>query len=407
MARKSPRCSKFWLAGLGSLLSFATLAQNQPAYVIATIAGSGPANVAQGGYGGDGGPATKALLNLPTSVALGPADDLYFCDWNARIRRIDLRTGIVSNFAGTGVWGFAGDGGPASNALLGGPGDLAVDSAGNVYFADPYNARVRRIAAGTGIITTVAGNGAQFDLGKSGPAIDVAMGLPSGIAVDSAGNVYVSNGADRVRKIDMRTGISTVVAGAGGSVYSGDGGPATRAQLDQPSGLAVDGEDNLYIAARGEHRIRKVTASTGIITTIAGVSFGTNTGPPMGIIVYQGGFSGDGGLAVNATLNDPDGLAVDSTGNVYISDTMNYRVRRINASNGVIETIAGTGTRGFSGDGGSALNAEITTPAGSAVDALGRVFFADLFNQRIRLLSPPHPLLTPALIPNRRLRTGR
>jgi NHL repeat len=386
----SRQSSKTALLVLSLLSAASVLAQNKVDYLITTIAGSGPANVAWGGYGGDGGPAVKAVLNLPTSVALGRGNDLYFCDWNARIRKIDLRTGVVTNFAGTGVPGFTGDGGPAVTAQLGGPGDLAVDNAGNVYFADPYNARVRRISAATGVITTVAGNGSNSDNGKSGPAVTVGIGVLSGIAVDVAGNVYVSNGADRVHKISVSTGIITTVAGAGGSYYSGDHGPAALAQLDQPSGLAVDVAGNLYIADRGDHRIRKVTASTGIITTIAGASFGTNSGP-FGFAVYQGGFSGDGGPATSAILNDPDGLAVDSGGNVYISDTMNYRIRRINAANGVIQTIAGTGVRGFGGDGGPALQAEITTPAGLIVDAMGRIYFGDLFNQRIRVLSPAQP----------------
>jgi streptogramin lyase len=277
-----------------------------------------------------------------------------------------------------------------------------MDGAGNLYFADPYNFRVRKISAAAGIITTIASNGSEFDLGQSGPALSVSIGIPSGIAVDAAGNVYVSNGGDRVRKLDASTGIITVFAGAGGSQSSGDGGPAVRAQLDQPSGLAVDAEGNVYIAARGEHRIRKVSAATGIITTIAGASFGTNSNF-MGIWDYQGGFSGDGGQATSAILNDPDGLAVDSAGNVYISDTMNFRIRRVDAASGVINTVAGTGVRGFSGDGGRALDAEITTPAGLIADTVGRIYFADLFNQRIRVLSPLQQVALPAIRERRRL----
>ncbi len=379
------------LSLLGLLLTASAPAQNAPGYVIATVAGSGPGNLPKGGYGGDGGPAGRAVLNDPTSVAIGPAGELYFCDWNARIRKVDFRTGLVTTIAGTGVWGYGGDGGPAIHALLGGPGTVAVDDAGNIYFADPYNHRVRRVSAATGIIATVAGIGSEIDRGESGPATRIGIGIPSGIAVDAAGNIYVSNGGDRVRKVEASNGNAVTVAGAGGSYSSGDGGPAALAQVDQPSGLAVDAEGNLYIAARGEHRIRKVDAKTGVITTIAGSSTGSNANFA-GFMVYQGGFSGDGGPATRALLNDPEGVAVDDAGNIYISDTMNYRIRRIDAKTGVIHTIGGTGVRGLSGDGGPALSAEITTPGGLVADPAGRVFFADLFNQRIRILSPLQPL---------------
>ena len=336
-------------------------AQSVPEYLITTVAGVDPGNVSQGALA-DGIPAVNALLNWPTSVALSPTGDLYFCDWSARIRKVDARTGIITTIAGTGVRGFAGDGGPASSALLGGPGDIATDSAGNIYFSDPYNHRVRRISAATGIITTIAGNGLLFDPPtyeppdnlpvvagngllsgppQSGPpnnlplvAVNVAIGDPSGLAPDNKGGLYIANGGDRVWKVDLGTGILTVAAGAGGSSHSGDYGPAVLAQIDQPEGVALDAAGNLYIAARGEHRIRKVDAMTGIITTIAGTSFGTDSGI-MGIVVYQGGFSGDGGPATSAILNDPSFVSVDAAGNVYISDTMNYRIRRIDAATGM------------------------------------------------------------------------
>ena len=185
----------------------------------------------------------------------------------------------------------------------------------------------------------------------------------------------------------MESGQITTFAGAGGSKSSGDGGPAALAQLSQPEGLAVDLEGNVYIAARGEHRVRKVNAASGIITTIAGASAGSDSGI-MGITVYQSGFSGDGGPAIDALLNDPEDVSVDEAGNVYISDTLNHRIRRVDVATGVIHTVAGTGVRGFSGDGGAAVNAELTDAAGLTVDPEGRVYFADLFNQRIRILVP-------------------
>ena len=376
-------------------------AQSSPAYLITTVAGSGPSDAPRGGFAGDGGLAANAVLDLPTSVAVGPTGDIYFSDWTARIRKIDFLTGVITTIAGTGVRGFAGDGGPASSALLGGPGNIATDGAGNIYFSDPYNHRVRRISAASGIITTIAGNGLVFDPPKKGPAddaplaINVAVGDPSGLAADNKGGLYIANGSDRVLKVDLHSGVLTTAAGAGGSRYTGDYGPAVLAQIDQPSGVALDAAGNLYIAARGEHRIRRVDAATGIITTVAGTSFGTDSGL-MGIVVYHGGFGGDGGPATSAILNDPLDVSIDGSGNIYISDTMNYRIRRIDVATGIIHTIAGTGIRGFSGDGGSAAGAQITTPAGLAVDFAGRVYFADESNQRVRALFPrqPSPRLT-------------
>jgi len=357
-----------------------------PVYFIGTVAGSGPDNSQTGGYAGDGGPAGKALLNLPTSVGLDGEGNLYFCDWNARIRKVDARTGVVKTIAGIGQPGFSGDGGPAINAQLGGPGNILVDSAGDIYFADVYNHRIRHISAATHEIKTIAGNGSQMESPDGLLAVDTGISLGSGMAVDRAGNLYFPNGSDRVRRVSARTGIVSTIAGAGGSRYSGDGGPATQAQLDQPSSVAIDARGDIYIAARGEHRIRKVDAETGIITTVAGSS--PENASLMGIGVYQGGFAGDGGPATQALLNDPEDITLDRAGNLYISDVFNYRIRRVDAHTGRIETIAGTGVRAFSGDGGLATKAEMTTPSGLVADFAGRIFFGDLFNQRIRVLVP-------------------
>jgi sugar lactone lactonase YvrE len=375
------------------------VAQSNPPYIIATVAGSGPSNVSNGGYDGDSGAATRALLNSPASVALDRAGNLYVCDFNVRIRKVAARTGIITTVAGTGTRGYSGDGGPATSAQLGGPGDIAVDAAGNIYFGDGSNHRVRRISADTGIITTVAGNGSADkgsyrtiagkvfveNGGDGGLAINVGIGIPSGLAIDALGSLYFTNGGDRVRKVAARTGIITTVAGAGGSLYSGDGGPAVLAQLDQPSKVAFDVEGNMYVAARGEHRIRRVSAKTGIITTVAGASPGTES-PFLGSISYRAGFSGDGGPATEALLNDPVSVALDKAGNLYISDTLNFRIRRVDARTGIIETIAGTGVRGYGGDGGPASGALITTPSGIAVDNTGQVYFGDQGNHRIRVL---------------------
>ena len=393
--RRTSKCSLVFFSSIlamrapGAQIPSPGPAPSTPFYVIDTVAGSGASNVESGGYGGDGGSATSAFINSPTSVGLDGEDNLFFCDWNARIRKVAAGTGIITTVAGDGTVGYSGDGGPAASAQLGGPGSLAVDASGNIYFADVYNHRVRQVSADTGTITTVAGNGSELDSGDGGLATNAGISFPSGIAVDKLGNLYFTNGADRVRKVEAATGIITTIAGAGGSHHSGDGGPAVLAQLDQPSTVAIDGEGNIYIAARGENRIRKVNAATGVITTVAGASAGADSGI-MSIWVYQGGFGGDGGPATDALLDDPECIALDKAGNLYISDVFNYRVRRVDAITGYITTIAGTGVRGFSGDGGLALRAEITTPSGIVVDSAGRIYFGDLFNQRIRVLHPVH-----------------
>lgn len=392
MLHATARCLLACLPALAipSLVLFAPsqgLAQNSQLYSITTVAGSSSNGGMSWGYAGDGGPATSALLNLPAGVALDGAGNLYICDWNATIRKVDAQTGIITTVAGTGTAGYAGDGGLAITALLGGPGSIAADPAGNIYFADGRNYRLRRVSADTGTITTVAGTGSVFETGDGGLAVDAGIGYVDAVALDRAGNIYITNGSDRVRKIAAGTGIITTVAGGHGSRHSGDGGPATLAQLSQPSGLGFDAQGNLYIAARGEQCIRKVSAVTGIISTIAGVAEGSDSGI-FGIIVYQGDFDGDGGPATSARLNDPESIAVDAGGNIYISDVMNYRIRRIDAATGIISTIAGTGVAGYGGDGGPALAAQISTPSGIAINNDGWVYFGDQSNQIIRVLKP-------------------
>jgi hypothetical protein len=325
-------------------------------------------------------------LDQPTDVKADWAGNLYFCDWSGRIFRLTAVTGKVAVVAGTGTPGFSGDGGPAIDAQLGGPGSLVLDAAGDIYFADPYNYRVRKITRATGIIETVAGNGTISNSGDNGPALEAGIGMVSGVAVDGLGNLYFTDGGSVVRKVTAGSGIITTCAGTGTTGHSGDGGPAVAAEIDQPNGLALDLQGNLYIAARGEHRIRKVNARTGVITTIAGDSVGQPS-PFFGIVIFQGGFSGDGGPATSALLNDPENVAVDAVGDVYISDTMNSRIRKVDAKTGVIDTIAGTGVDGYTGDVGPALDAEMSYPAGIAIDPWG-IYFADLDNGAIRALLP-------------------
>ena len=328
---------------------------------ITTIAGTGEL-----GFSGDGGPAVEAELHGPAGVAVDSAGNLYIADTgNQRIRKVDS-TGTITTIAGTGEFGFSGDGGPAVEAELRNPYGVAVDSAGNVYIADPRNRRIRKIDS-TGTITTIAGTGEFGFSGDGGPAAAARLDFPYGVAVDSAGNVYIADtGNQRIRKIDS-TGTITTIAGSGEFGFSGDGGPAVEAEFRNPYGVAVDSAGNLYIADTSNRRIRKID-STGTITTIAGTG--------------EYGFSGDGGPAVEAELSQPRGVAVDSAGNVYIADVNDHRIHKID-STGTITTIAGTGF-GFGGDGGPAAEAEFRRPDGVAVDSAGNLYIADSSDHRIR-----------------------
>ena len=335
--------------------------------IITTAAGDGGA-----GYSGDGGPATSAQLNSPWGVAVDAAGNLYIADTdNNRVRKV-AANGTISTVAGIGTFGYSGDGGPATNAQLSWPRGVAVDAAGNLYIVDHENNRIRKVAAATGIITTVAGNGTADYSGDGGPATSAELAFPESVTVDASGNLYIASMFSAVvRKVTAATGIITTVAGTGrswSSGYSGDGGPAVNAQLNGPDGVALDASGNLYIADSGNNVIRKVAATTGIITTVAGN--GT-------------GYWGDGGPATTAGLNSPWGLALDAAGNLYIADTYNNRIRKVTAS-GNITTVAGNGTGGYSGDGGPATSASFWRPRGVAVSVGGDLYIADGANNRIR-----------------------
>ena len=288
--------------------------------IITTVAGNG-----EWGYGGNGGPATDAILYNPSGVATDSAGNLYIADTdNNRIRKVDVN-GTITKVAGDSPiqvyssGGFGGDGGPATNALLNHPGGIAFDSAGNLYIADSENNRIRKVDV-NGVITTVAGGGTS-GLGDGGPATKAELFIPSDVALDAAGNLYIADSYNggRIRRVDV-SGVITTVAG-GGTSGLGDGGPATNAGLG-PAGVALDAAGNLYIADLGNDRIRKVDVA-GIITTIAG----------NGTL----GFSGDGGPAISAELNLPFGVATDAAGNVYIADAGNNVIRRVQAD-GTIRT---------------------------------------------------------------------
>ena len=383
--------------------------------VISTVAGSG-----NFGYSGDGGPATTAQLASPVGVAADGSGNLLIADWaNNRIRKVTAG-GIITTVAGNGGFGFLGDGGPATSALLNTPFGMALDSEGNLLIADSSNGRVRKVTP-AGVITTIAGNGAQgTSSGDGGPATSARMYYPGSVAVSADGSVYIADCNNRIRKVSTDgiittfassswqlcilpyydyydltigglafdtqgnlfvaappsnliykvtpSGVISVVAGTGTFGFSGDGGPATAARLSQPLGIALDFSDNLYIADSNNNRIRKVTPD-GVITTVVGV----------GTV----GFDGDGGVATSAKLYYPTSVAVDTAGSLFIADGLNYRVRKV-ASNGLITTVAGDGAYGSRGDGGPPTFAELGYPTTIAVNAAGNLFIADSTNHRIR-----------------------
>ncbi|MEZ4369008.1 MAG: hypothetical protein R2939_22415 [Kofleriaceae bacterium] len=335
--------------------------------VVTTVAGTGVF-----GFSGDGGAATSAQLKSPSGVAVDGAGNLYIADTeNHRIRRVAAGTGVITTVAGTGIEAYSGDGGPAASARLARPRSVATDGAGNVFIADTFNRRVRRVAAGTGVITTVVGTGVAGFSGDGGAATGAQLSFVASVAVDGAGNLYIADTFNhRIRRVVSGTGVITTVAGTGAAGFSGDGGAATSATLASAFGVAVDGDGNLLIADTANHRIRRVEGGTGVISTVAGTG--------------SQGFSGDGGTATSAQLKEPAAVAVDGTGNLYIADTANHRVRRLATGTAVISTVAGTGVDGFSGDGGVATSVQLAYPDGVSVDAAGNLYIADTEHHRIR-----------------------
>ena len=292
--------------------------------VITTVAGSGPTDPGSGGFSGDSGLATDAQLNLPADMAVDEVSNLYIADsLNNRIRKVIIATGVITTVAGTGIAGYGGDNGPATEAQLQGPLGVAVDQIGDLYIADANNHRIRKVIAATGIITTVAGSGVAAYGGDNGPASDAQLNYPIRVAMDEAGNLYIADAYNhRIRKVIAATGIITTVAGSGptgpgNGGFSGDGGPATDAELNFPSSVAVDGQGNLFIADNSNHRIRKVIAATGVITTVAGTGIA--------------GYGGDNGPASDAQLKLPTGVAFGMS-NLYIADQGNHRIRKVKGS---------------------------------------------------------------------------
>jgi len=371
------------------------------------------------GFSGDGGPASASALKVPIGMAVDAAENLYIADsFNNRIRRVDATTGIINTIAGTGQGGFIGDGAAATSANIDDPNGVAVDAAGNVYIADSNNNRVRKIDATTKKMTTVSGG----PLGDGGLPTNAQLVFPSGTAVDAAGNVYIADARDaRVRRIDAAAGTIDTVA-----------------TLGYPAAVVVDAAGNLYVADRRFFQVFKVNAATKAVTAFAGSGFpgfsgddgpatsaGLSIGLPGGLAIDAGGtvfiadtfdnrirrvdgttgiittiaggasagFSGDLGPATSASLNGPSGISLDGAGNLYIADTANDRIRRVDSATHIISTVAG-GANGFAGDGGPATAAQLNAPEGVAVDAAGNIYIADTGNNRIRKIDAATKVIT-------------
>jgi len=356
-----------------------------PTKVIDTVAGTGAY-----GFSGTGGPAKSAQIGTIAALTTDGAGDLFFTDTaNNVVWEVAAATGNISIVAGNGTPGFSGDGGLATSAQLNYPGGVAVDSSGNIYISDSNNNVVRKVTASTGSIQTIAGVYGRYgypgQIGDGGPATAAYLSDPQGLAFDAAGNLYIADSGDNeVRVISASTGIITSFAGNGGYGFSGDGGLATSASLGQPNTLAFDKAGNLYIGDYALGRICKVAAATGILTTVAG------NGNPYGT-------SGDGGSPTSAEVY-PLGIALDSSGNLYLANAPGV-IREVSASSGVITKAIGNGYPGYSGDGGSAGIAQLSLPQGIAFDGSGNLYIADSYNYRVREVSAPAPTATPVISP--------
>ena len=325
------------------------------------------------GYSGNGGPATAAELWGPAAVATDKQGNLYISEEGNHIVAKVNSSGIINTVAGNYSYGFgySGDGGAATAAELGSPTGLTFDKGGNMYISD-YNESVIRKVNTNGIITTIAGNysyGFGYS-GDGGPATAAELNYPNSVVVDAAGNIYIDDSNNNVvRKVSTSGTISTI-AGIHIQGYTGDGGPATAAELKAPYFLALDTNQNLYIADAENNVIRKVDKSSGIITTVAGN--------------HTAGYSGDGGAATAAELNNPIGIGSDDSDNIYIAEENTPVIRKVNIGTGKISTIAGGLNGGYAGDGGLATAAELDQPFDVTTDSKGNIYIADYGNYVVR-----------------------
>ncbi|MCH7685783.1 MAG: hypothetical protein IH899_03725 [Planctomycetes bacterium] len=335
---------------------------------VKTIAGTG-----KQGFTGDGGPAVKAGVGEPFGLVIGPDGALYVCETtNHVVRRVDLKTGRISTVAGSGKKGYAGDGGPATTALLNQPYEVRFDAAGNMFFVEMRNHLVRRVDAKTGVISTVAGNGTRGFSGDGGPAITAQLSSPHSIALDNAGNVYICDiGNHRVRKVDSETGIITTFAGTGEKKPTPDGASLSGTPLNGPRALDFDGTGSLYLALREGNAVYRIDLKTRTLHHLAGTG--------------KKGYAGDGGNAKQALLSGPKGIALGPNGDIYLADTESHTIRVIRRKTGTIHTLVGDGRLG-DGPNGNPLKCRLARPHGVYVDTAGNVYIGDSSNHRVRKL---------------------
>ncbi len=359
--------SKFYLLVVAAM----SIVSGAAAQIITTVAGICDSGAL---YNGDGTPATSVKIRPPLSVVTDNIDNFYFTEGNNYVVRKVNASGIISTIAGTNVSGYSGDGGPATDAQLKGPRNIAVDKLGNLYITDGLNFRVRKVDV-TGIITTYAGNGSATISGDGGAATAAGIGNPIGLGVDPDGNVYIS-AESYIRKVDAVTGIITKVAGTGVNGNTGNGGLADTAQISNTGNFAIDEMGNIYFA-NSPHLIRKIDGGTGIISIIGGID------------TTVGGYSGDGGPATDALFSSPFSVTIDSCGNLYIPGGGSNVIRVISAANGYVYTIAGIGTRGCGGDGGPATDAQFEEPVCAFLSKSSDLYIADHENVIIRKVTLP------------------
>ena len=391
------RRTRLWacclLIVLGNFWSCSLRAQLQAVPVISLVAGTGARCQTQ--PCGDNGPATSATLGQPWGMAIDNNENLYLSlgTYDPRIRKIDA-SGIITTVAGSGTacssaTAPCGDGGPATTANLNNPIGIAVDSQGNIYIADQNDNRIRKLTGATGLMSTVAGTGvacasATAACGDGGAATSAQLNQPQAVIVDTSCNLYIADTLDnRVRVVSSTTGLISTVIGTGGTCSStaggcGDGSAAMQATINKPRALAFDPANNLYLAEETGQRIRQMNATTGVISTVAGT--GTACSPATAAC-------GDGGQAVNAYLAQPTGLVFDSAGNMYIGDQFDNRVREVSMATGVIATVAGNGNGGTSGNGAAATAATMTGPSGLAIDRAGDLMIGAGGNYQVRKVS--------------------
>ena len=328
--------------------------------------------VGEKGYRGDGGPAAAAHLSEPFMCAFDSTGNLYIAEaTNHCVRRVDVDSGVITTVAGTGEQGYSGDGGPATGATFNQPYSLQVDSNGDVYVVDRLNFVIRKVDAATGIITTVAGTGEAGYGGDGGPGTMAQFREPNDCFLDGSGGLLIADIQDqRIRRLDLASGIITTFAGNGEKERSGDGLPATEASILGARAVCMDSAGNTYIAEREGNGIRMVDTQ-GIMHTLAGTG--------------EFGYDGDGSPALQATWGAPKAIRCDHEGNLLVVDTENHAIRRIDAATGLVTTIAG-GRRGGEGDGGSATLAGLDRPHGLDLDAKGNLFIADSNNHRVRVV---------------------